>query len=414
MKKLFYTDTHMTDFTALVQECIPDEKGRGLWLVLNQTAFFPEEGGQSADKGTIQNLEVLDVQIKKEVIYHLVNPPADPAPEQTVELTAEQTADPAFRQSFSLAPGQTVTGHVDWAQRFDFMQQHSGEHIISGLLHSHFGFRNVGFHLGATEVTMDFDRSLSPEMLREIEKEANEIVWKNLPVHAYFPPSEKLSSMEYRSKIEIEGDVRIVEIPGVDVCACCAPHVEHTGEIGMIKITGMQSHRGGMRINILCGGRALADYRAKQDSASAISALLSAKQDHLTEAVRKVQEDLLAQKQKTNELAIQLLNLQLAALPAPDSLSDPLLFLELNNPIAVRNAVNGLCEKYTGYCGIFTGNEETGYQFIIGSSQKDCRALAADLRQTLQAKGGGTAPMIQGSVNASSSQIAAFWEALTV
>lgn len=386
MKKLFYIDTQILDFTAEIKECMADEKGRGFWLVLDQTAFFPEEGGQAADKGTIDGLDVLDVQIKKDVIYHLVN------------------------GHFAL--GQTITGHVDWAQRFDFMQQHSGEHIISGLLHSHFGFTNVGFHLGNAEVTMDFDQPISPEMLREIEKEANEIVWKNLPVSATFPAKEDLEKLQYRSKIEIEGDIRIVEIPGVDVCACCAPHVASTGQIGMIKITNVQSHRGGVRINILCGNRALQDYTLKQDTSAALSALLSSKPEKLIENVHRVMDETLMWKNKANALAQQLLQLQLAALPMPEDQPSPLLFVELDNTIAVRGAVNELCEKYPGYCSIFTGNDENGYQFIIGSATKNCRELAAEMRNKLGAKCGGSAPMIQGSVHASRLKVEVFFSML--
>jgi len=374
MKKLFYIDTHILDFTAEILEIIPNANNSGCWLVLDQTAFFPEEGGQAADKGTIDGQEVLDVEIKNDLIYHLIN--------------AER----------SFVPGQIVTGHVDWTQRFDFMQQHSGEHILSGLLHSHFGFANVGFHLGSAEVTMDFDQPISLEMLREIEKEANEIVWKNLPISATFPSKEDLEKMEYRSKTEINGDVRIVEIPGVDVCACCAPHVAHTGEIGIIKITNVQSHRGGVRINILCGNRALNDYTTKQNTVSAISALLSSKPEKLTDNVKRVMDETLLWKNKSNDLAQKLLQLQLAALPMPEEQPNPLLFMELDNPVAVRNAVNSLCEKYPGYCSIFTGNDESGYQFIIGSSGKDCKALAAEMREKLGAKCGGSTPMIQGSV----------------
>lgn len=388
MKKLFYIDTHILDFTAQILECTPDEKSRGDWLLLDQTAFFPEEGGQAADKGTIDGLEVLDVQIKNDIIYHLVN-----------------SGDTSER----FVPGQTITGHVDWARRFDFMQQHSGEHILSGLLHSHFGFTNVGFHLGSTEVTMDFDQPISLEMLREIEREANEIVWKNLPIRAAFPSKEDLEKMEYRSKIEITGDVRIVEIPGVDVCACCAPHVAHTGEIGMIKITNVQSHRGGVRINILCGNRALADYTVKQDTCSAISALLSSKPEKLTDNVKRVMEETLLWKNKANTFAQHLLQLQLSTLPSPKDQPNPLLFLELDNPIAVRNAVNSLCEKYTGYCSIFTGNDENGYQFIIGSSTKDCKALAAEMREKLVAKCGGSTSMIQGSVKTTRLKLEVFF-----
>lgn len=387
MKKLFYIDTHILDFTATVTECLPDKEPGICLLVLDQTAFFPEEGGQAADKGTIDGYEVLDVQIKKGLLYHRI-----------------------ANASFTI--GQTVTGHVDWQQRFDFMQQHSGEHIISGLLHSHYGFNNVGFHLGTSEVTLDFNQSISMEQLRKIETEANHIVWQNLPVKATFPSKEILETLEYRSKIEILEDLRIVEIPGVDICACCAPHVAQTGEIGMIKITNVQSHRGGMRINILCGGRALADYTAKQESASAISALLSAKQDRLVEGVRKLQEDILLLKQKTNLLSQQLLQGKLASLPAPADQPNPLLFIELDNTVAIRNAVNDLCQKYDGYCAIFNGSDETGYQFIIGSSSKDCRELANKMRAILGAKGGGTAPMIQGSTTSKRLNLEVFWAQL--
>lgn len=383
MNKIFYEDTHILNFEATVWECNADEKGKGYWSVLDRTAFFPEEGGQPADTGTLNDLPVLDVQIKKDVIYHLTKLP--------------------------LQVGAVVKGHVDWDRRFDFMQQHSGEHIISGLIHKHYGFNNVGFHLGFSEVTLDFDGVITMEQLREIEKEANRIVWKNLPVYATFPDKEALASLSYRSKIEIEGAVRIVEIPGVDVCACCAPHVEATGEIGIIKVTGLQSHRGGIRINILCGERALNDYTVKQDACSAISVLLSAKPERIVDAVKKVQEDALQLKVSSNQLANQLLNLQIASLPTPDICANPVLFVELSNTVAIRNTVNELTEKYSGYCGIFTGNDINGYSFIIGSASQDCRTVAKALREQFAAKGGGTAPMIQGSVKAAQTQLEMFF-----
>jgi alanyl-tRNA synthetase len=267
----------------------------------------------------------------------------------------------------------------------------------------------VGFHLGLSEVTLDFDGSIGMEALREIESEANQIVCKNLPVLCFFPAKAELEAMEYRSKIEIEGDVRIVEIPDVDVCACCAPHVEYTGEIGLIKITGVQSHRGGVRINILCGERALRDYTIKQDSVNALSALLSAKPELVVDAVKKLQEDGLKQKETLNQLANQLLQIQIASLPEPDTCANPILFVELANPIAIRNTVNELTAKYPGYCGIFNGNEEAGYSFIIGSSTLDCRNLATTLREQFGAKGGGTAPMIQGNVKTSKESLIALF-----
>lgn len=379
MEKLFYQDTRMIDFEATVTDCIQDEKG---WLVvLDRTAFFPEEGGQSADKGTINEKTVLDVQIKKDIIYHLM---------------AE-----------SLEIGSKVTGHVDWKQRLDFMQQHSAEHIISGLLYKHYGFHNVGFHLSVNEVTMDFDGQLSLEQLREIEQEANEVVWKDIPVYAYFPSAEELEGMDYRSKSEIQGDVRIVEIVGVDACACCAPHVSFTGEIGVIKIVSAMNHRGGMRLTLLCGGRALKDYNFRQDTFSVLTAMLSAKPEKIIEAVKRLQDETLTLKNTTNELANQLMQLKLASLPAPETTENVTLFVELSNMVAVRNTVNELTEKYTGYCAIFSGNDTNGYNFVIGSKSKDCREIATLLREKFSAKGGGTAPMVQGSIQASQADLKA-------
>jgi len=396
-RKLFYEDTHITDFTATVVECIPTEKEEQYQIVLDKTAFFPEEGGQIADRGTLSivsticnedvsehpQFNVLDVQIKNNIIYHTLSQP--------------------------LPTGTIVTGHVDWAQRFDFMQQHTGEHILSGLIHSHYGLDNVGFHLGLTEVTLDTNGELTLEQLRVLEQKANEVIWRNIPVEISYPSSEELATLEYRSKLELTEDVRIVTIPGVDVCACCAPHVETTGQIGMLKVSGVMRHRGGVRITILCGNRALADYTEKQDSVSKISALLSAKQPDVANAVVRLQEENLRQKEFSNALQAQLLELSIAGLPSPETIKHPLLFTGDLDTVALRNAVNSLTETYSGYCAVFSGNDEQGYRFIIGSASLDCRELANTLRQTFQAKGGGTAPMIQGSVQSKRTLLESFF-----
>ena len=383
MRKLFYEDITITDFTATVISCepVPDQKLYG--ILLDATAFFPEEGGQSADKGTLNEQIVKDVQIENDLIYHYVDKP--------------------------FAPGDTVTGHVDWEQRFDFMQQHSGEHIVSGLVHARFGYNNVGFHLSVNEVTLDFNGPLTPEDIREIELLANQAIYRNLPIKISYPTKEELEGLAYRSKIEIDGQIRIVTIPGVDVCACCAPHVATTGAIGIIKITNCQSHRGGVRLNILCGQRALMDYNKKQDSVTAVSVALSAKPDFIGDAVLKLKEDMLKQKERINALQAQCLEVCISTLPSPLESENALLFVDPMDTIAIRNTVNQLSERYTGYCAVFSGNEETGYQFIIGSSQKDCRALAQTLRETFGAKGGGSTSMIQGSVAASKERIETLW-----
>lgn len=374
MEKLFYTDIHTTDFEASVTECTFDAPSGIYKALLDRTAFFPEEGGQLADKGTLNGLPVQNVQIKNDLIYHYIPEP--------------------------LPVGRTVSGHVDWDRRFDFMQQHSGEHIISGLVHRHFGYDNVGFHLGLTDVTLDFNGALSMEQLHAVEAEANKAVWTNLPILISFPEKHALEQMRYRSKIELAGAVRIVEIPGIDTCACCAPHTDTTGQIGLIKITNVQSHRGGVRVNILCGGRAVADYTEKQSGVFAVSALLSAKQNEIAGAVTRLQEENAKRKERCNELQSELLQLQMRALPAPFEAENNVLFTGSLDHIAMRNAVNSLTEKYKGYCCIFAQDNEEDYRFIIGSSSKDCRSVTDALRRTLQAKGGGTAPMVQGSVSA--------------
>ncbi len=384
MRKLFYEDIRQTDFEATVLSCeLPP--GKNTYAVtLDATAFFPEEGGQSADIGALNGQPVLDVQIKQDLIYHYVAEP--------------------------LTVGSTVSGHVDWAQRFDFMQQHSGEHIVSGLVHNRFGYNNVGFHLSVNEVTLDFNGELTAEQLQEIETEANRVVYRNLPIQVTYPSAEELAALSYRSKIEIEGQVRIITIPGIDICACCAPHVATTGEIGLIKIVHAQNYKGGMRLTIVCGMRALEDYRTKQNSVTSISVALSAKQNQVADAVLRLKDDILKQKEKYNALQARYLNLSLSALPAPEQSADAILFVDSMDSIAIRSTVNTLIESYSGYCAIFSGSETDGYQFIIGSKERDCNALAQNLRQKLSAKCGGSPTMIQGSVTASPDCIRALLE----
>lgn len=389
MNKLYYEDIHMTEFEATVTECTYDEKKKVYKVVLDQTAFFPEEGGQVADKGTFTfvseagfepvTLPLLDAHIKNDIIYHYV--------EKEIPV------------------GTIINGNVDWTQRFDFMQQHSGEHIISGLVNKHFGYDNVGFHLGLQEVTLDFNGVLTLEQLRDIELKANEAVWKNLPVEITYPSSEQLQVLEYRSKLDLTENVRIVTISGYDVCACCAPHVDSTGQIGLIKITNVQSHRGGVRVNILCGNRALNDYTIKQNNAASISAALSVKQNLISDGVTRLKEENFKQKEVINRLQATILNNLSENLPGSEESSHAILFIEPMDDIAIRNLINELVPKYSGYVGIFWGNDTEGYRYIVGSSTLDCRELAAALREKLNAKGGGKSPMIQGNVVASREQI---------
>lgn len=253
----------------------------GYKVVLDRTAFFPEGGGQYGDIGTLGDAKVLDTKEKEGIIFHKTDKPVD--------------------------VGSSVHGVLDWEVRFERMQQHSGEHIISGLVHQKFGYDNVGFHLGADYCTMDFNGPITKEQLMEIEREANRVVFSNLEVKILYPDRETLDAMTYRSKIEIDGQVRIIEIPGVDVCACCAPHVASTGEIGLIKLVDMTNYKGGERINMLSGIRALVDYEKKQENAKCIGSLLCEKENHISDAVCKLKDEQTKLKQTVAELQKKLL-----------------------------------------------------------------------------------------------------------
>lgn len=377
--RLYDADAYQTEFEATVLACGEVEKkdGRVYQVWLDQTLFFPEEGGQSPDMGTIDGVEVLDVQIKNEVITHTLAAP--------------------------LTVGTTVKGVVDWKHRFYNMQQHSGEHIFSGIVHKKFGYDNVGFHLSDSIVTMDFNGVISPKEITEIEEKVNQAIIENIPVEVSYPSKEELKELDYRSKIEIEGQVRIVTIPGYDVCACCAPHVRRTGEIGSLKVMNVQSYKGGVRVSILCGFRALDAFRQKADIITELMAEFSTSQDAILDNVKKLKG---ANQTMKNQLAAakqELMEYKVSAIPE-DSENAILFEADLETPV-VRGVVNGLVEKFAGISAVFVGNDENGYQFIVGSKNKDCRQIAATLREKLSARGGGSDKMIQGSVAATQLQI---------
>ena len=377
--RLYDADAYQTEFEATVLACEEVEKkdGRVYQVWLDQTLFFPEEGGQSPDMGTIDGVEVLDVQIKNDVITHTLAAP--------------------------LTVGTTVKGVVDWKHRFYNMQQHSGEHIFSGIVHKKFGYDNVGFHLSDSIVTMDFNGVITPEEITEIEEKVNQAIIENIPVEASYPSKEELKELDYRSKIEIEGQVRIVTIPGYDVCACCAPHVRRTGEIGSLKVMNVQSYKGGVRVSILCGFRALDAFRQKADIITELMAEFSTSQEAIIDNVKKLKG---ANQTMKNQLAAakqELMEYKVSAIPE-DSENAILFEADLETPV-VRGVVNGLVEKFAGISAVFVGNDENGYQFIVGSKNKDCRQIAATLREKLSARGGGSDKMIQGSVAATQLQI---------
>ena len=369
-KKLYYTDGHLFDFTAKVLRC---DENKGRWeIVLDETAFFPEGGGQAADRGYLGGVKVLDAHEKGGEVVHYCDGP--------------------------LPVGASVSGQVDRELRLCRMQNHSGEHIFSGTAHRLYGCENVGFHMGEGDLTIDFDRELSEEEVYIIETQANEAVRADLPIEITFPTPEELAALDYRSKKELTGEVRIVTIPGVDCCACCAPHVSRTGEVGVIKVLNFERHR--------CGMWALEDYRKKQQSAAEISALLSAKRDEISPAVQRLLHERDALKEKNALLAMELIRFKAAQ--QPETEENLCLFEAIPDEIAMRELVNLLMEKTGGLAAVFFPGETGGYRYIIGSRSVDLRKASKAINAGIGGRGGGRPEMIQGSASASEDEIRGF------
>ena len=374
-EKLFYQDSHRTEFTAKVISC--EEAKDGYRVVLDQTVFFPEGGGQYADTGMLGDTEVTDVHEKDDVIYHTTKEP--------------------------LEAGSEVNGKINWDERFEKMQQHTGEHIVSGIVHERFGYNNVGFHLGSDYCTMDFDGPISKEQLKEIEAAANEAVYQDLEIKILYPSKDELKDLDYRSKIEIEGQVRIVEIPGYDVCACCAPHVKTTGEIGAIKFVSMVNYKGGERITMLCGRRAMRDYEKKDSMTKEISALLCAKEYEVAEAVVRLKDEQNRMKSQLAEMQQKLLEYRVAEIAVDQKIVT--VFDSTLSGNLPREMMNKLLDKGAEICAVFAGTDEEGYRYVIGSRSEDVRPLSKMLNTMFQGRGGGKPEMVQGSVKGTRTEI---------
>ena len=376
MERLFDTDSYLQEFQATVLSC--EQKNENTWrVVLDRTAFFPEGGGQTGDNGWLNSIEVVDTREEAGVIYH-------------------ETKEP-------LEVGMQIAGKIDFTSRFDKMQQHTGEHILSGIVCSTYNYNNVGFHLSSEITTLDFDGELSAEQVHELEIRVNQAIHENIPVQVKFPTKDELAEMDYRSKIEIEGQVRIVEIPGIDRCACCAPHVKTTAEVGLLKIQSCDRHRGGCRLTIVCGMRALKDYQQKQESVGKVSAALSAKPEKIAEAVEHLQEQQAKLREQLNHIQAMYLQEKLDKIHTEDQCV--CIFEEALDSIAMRNFVNGAMDRCGGICGAFIGNDKSGYHYILGSKELDVREISKQLNVKFSGKGGGKPQMVQGSLKGTKKEI---------
>ena len=376
-QRLYDNDSFLKNFTATVLECEKSDSG---WVVvLDKTAFFPEAGGQKSDKGTLGEALVLDVQIKNETIFHITDKP--------------------------LQVGETVEGEIDFERRFDFMQQHSAEHIVSGIANSLYGCENVGFHLSEDIVTLDFDKLLNEAQVLEIEKQANQKVYENVAFNCFYPDDETLKSLNYRSKKELEGDIRIVEIENTDMCACCAPHVKTAGQIGLIKLLGTEKLRGGIRIELKAGNRALEDYNEKYQNVRKISSLLATAQNETALGVERLLDTLNEQKAQITALRYEIIKLKSSQF-VPES--DKTAVFE--NDFSIKDLqmfADSLHKLYGGIRGVFA-KTESGFDFCICGENLD--AFFGGFKSAFDVKGGGRNGMVQGKVSAEKTQIEDFFK----
>lgn len=373
--KLYDNDAYISVFSAEVISC--EKKDKHYEAILDKTAFFPEGGGQPADTGMIADIKVIDVQIKNDEIVHIIKSPLD--------------------------CGNHLC-KIDWDQRYRRMQNHTGEHLLSGIAHEMFGCNNVGFHMGS-EVTVDFDKELTAEQLESIETKANEAIYKNVKIEVNFPSPSELENLDYRSKLELTENVRIVTIEGFDICACCAPHVNRTGEIGLVKILSSMKHRGGTRLEMLCGADALDDYRIKTKNLYEIAVRLCAKHNHELDAFNKLCNENEALKQKNVSLVNELNSLRISQ---PEIINGIYVYFTSDPDMqAARNLALDSAKVYNGISAVFCGNDNN-FRYAVASNDINLSDFASSIRTNLSAKGGGSPELLQGSLNSTKEALVDF------
>ena len=376
-RKLYYEDSHLYEFSARVTGCTAT--GSSYAVTLDATAFYPEGGGQACDLGTLGGAAVLDVQEHGDDVIHLCDSP--------------------------LTIGETVTGRIDQARRFDLMQQHTGEHIVSGIVCARYGYHNVGFHIGAEGITIDFDGPIPADALPQIEAAANQAVWQNLPVRCWYPTQGELPSVEYRTKKALPWPVRIVEVAGVDKCACCGVHVQSTGEIGLIKLFSCVKFHQGVRIEMACGGRALEILNTVYDQNRQVSQAFSAKAFVTGEAARKMNERLAAAEYRCAALERKIWDTTAEGYAHKGNV----LHIEPSlTPLAVRELADRIADRCDGIAAVLSGIDGN-FNLCLVSKIGDVKELGNNLKTALNARGGGKSGIFQGTVPATQGQITDFF-----
>ncbi len=394
--KIYERDSYRTELSTVVTDCY--EEDEKVYIKLKETIFFPEEGGQYADRGTITFDNVTVNVINGELLGS----------------ASETETDIRYEVDGKIDEGTTVLCKLDWPTRFDRMQNHSGEHILSGLIHSSFGYDNIGFHLSDDEaVTLVVSGMLDGAQIRELEKQANMIIYKNLPITDSYPSKDEIKDIEYRSKIDIAGQVRLITIGDenetVDVCACCAPHVKQTGAIGIIKIISFTKFKGGTQLSILCGRRALEYIEHNIDNLEIVARGFSTHADNVPKLVESLKNENMMLNSKIAELTEKIIVEDIKA-----GVYDKCIFTDMELSAAnMKNIYNEFISLRDGFVGLFVGDDERGYRYYAGGKDMDAKILARKMREELDAKGGGSAEMIQGKVNVTPDRINEFWKSLS-
>ena len=377
-RRLYYEDVYIKEFKAKVKECRKGEKFYE--IILDQSAFYPEGGGQPCDLGTLGGAEVKDVQEKDGELIHYMETSFD--------------------------PGDEVQGKINWERRFDLMQQHSGEHIVSGLVHEKYGYDNVGFHMSSDVITIDFSGVLTEEQLAKIEEETNRKIWENGEVEIFYPKKEELERLSYRSKKELTGKVRLVQFPGADLCACCGTHVMRAGEIGMVKLLTVEKFREGVRVTMISGRRVLDYLNMVNGQNHQISVKLSAKTEETAQAVERLHEENYRLKGQILHLTQELCDTEAKRFEGAGSV---LIFHEGLEGDSVRKMADAVMETCAGCCAVFSRNEDGSYKYAMGEKNGDLRQFTKEMNQALNGRGGGKPFFVQGSVKAEEDEIRRFF-----
>lgn len=377
-RKLYYEDCHLKTFPCRILSCL--ETDRGWEIVTDATAFYPEGGGQACDLGELGVVRVLDVRERGETVVHLCDAP--------------------------LPEGAEVTGGIDWPRRFDLMQQHTGEHIVSGLVNRKWGYHNVGFHVGADVITIDFDGPIPADALEALELEANRAVWENLPVEVTIPAPEELARAVYRTKRALDWPVRIVRVPGYDSCACCGVHVARTGEIGIIKLLSVMSFRGGTRMEMACGSRALGLVNTAFNQNRLVSQIFSAKWQETGAAAQRMNAALEEEKLRCVGLYRRLYTHIAREYTAA---GDVLRFEEGLEPVQIRELADAIAQVCGGRAAVFSGEDGSGYAYALVTHRGTLREFGKAMTAALDGRGGGKDGFQQGRVRANRAQIEEFF-----